>query len=289
MTDTAIATECSPNYSAKYAPCLEVETGQTFVMQSADRFAGLYAGEALDRAEVASVVGPVYVKGVSAGDLVEVHIEQIKPVTPYAYLLTSTGYGILGERIEPRVNRVEVDEARAEVLPGRSVPYKPMIGKLGLAPAEGEVQSSNYGDFGGALSNIHVGPGATIYLRAHHDGGLVFMDDVHAGMGDGEATSSALEMAASVSLRCEVANDETLTPPLVLTDREMLALGQAGDLDTATQNATDAMLDLLQKRLGVDLTEAAMIMGSAVDLRIAFAGAQPKKVYAAIARELLDL
>jgi len=76
---------------------------------------------------------------------------------------------------------------------------------------------------------------------------------------------------------------------MILTGSEALTLGQAPSLDEATDHAADAMLGLICRRLDTDLTEAAMVMGAAVDLRIAFAGGSPKKVYAAISRNLVDL
>jgi amidase len=288
MCDIATATHPAPNYSAAHVPCLTVESGQTFAIETADRFAGYYAGEPLDMNAVAAVVGPVRINGISAGDLVAVEIERIEPATSYAYLMASGRFGLLGDRIQNRTDRIAINEKEAQLVAGHAVPYRPMIGKLGLAPPQGEVGSS-YGDFGGALSNIHIGPGATVVLRAYHDGALLFLEDVHAGMGDGEATSSALEMAARVTLKCSVLEDESLAPPMILTKTEALTLGQGDDLDTATQNATDSMLDLIQRRLDVDLTQAAMVFGATVDLRIAFAGSKPKKVYAAVPRDLVGL
>lgn len=289
MSDTALANALVADYSAAHSPCLKVQAGESFQMQSADRFAAYYAGAPLDMALVTSLVGPVHIAGVSAGNLVAVEIVDIAPASSYAYLMASGRFGLLGDQVENRTHRIAVGRDRVELGPGRHIPYRPMIGKLGFAPAEGAVESSQYGDFGGALSNIHIGPGATVVLRAHHDGGLLFLEDVHAGMGDGEATSSALEMAAIVTLKCTVVENADLTPPMILTRSEALTLGQASDLDEATRLAADAMLTLIRRRLDVDLTEAAMVMGAAGDLRIAFVGGSPKKVYAAIPRELLRL
>ena len=60
-------------------------------------------------------------------------------------------------------------------------------------------------------------------------------------------------------------------------------------LDAAAQTATDAMLELIMTRRQVDLTDAAMLVGAAVDVRLAFFGASPRKAYAAIARELVGM
>jgi len=183
MSDIALATASVPDYSAAHAPCLRVRAEQAFEMQSADRFAAYYAGEQLDMKVVTSVVGPVHVDGVSPGDLVAVEIVDIAPASSYAYLMASSRFGLLGDQVDNRTHRLAVSRNRVELASGRSIPYRPMIGKLGFAPAEGAVESSQYGDFGGALSNIHAGPGASVFLRAYHDGGLLFLEDVHAGMG----------------------------------------------------------------------------------------------------------
>lgn len=283
------ARDAVPRYASSYAPCLTVTQGERFQMQSADRFSPLVRGESIDPKAAGSVVGPVAIEGIRAGDTVSIEILDIAPSTGEAYLLTSATYGILGERLERAARAVSVTRDGVELVPGAFTPYRPMIGKIGLAPpGEGE-ESHRYGDYGGALSNIHARPGATIYLRAHHDGGLLFLEDVHGGMGDGEATASAIEMPSVVQLRVQAVPPLPIEPPVIVTPEEVLTLGQADTLDEAAQRASEAMLSLMQRRLDIDLTQAAMVAGAAMDVRVAFLGSQPKKAYAAVSRGLMDL
>ena len=278
-----------PDNSAAHTPAIEVDQGELFCIRTNDRFAPAYAGGAPAADTVGALIGPVLVRGIRPGDVIGVEIVSIRASTPYAYVLTSHRYGMLGQRVEPRVQRVNVDAANVTLPSGLTTAYRPMIGKLGLAPPGQGVAGTQSGDYGGALSNTQLRPGATVYLRAYHDGGLLTLEDVHAGMGDGEATASAFEMAAEVTLRCVVGNELNIEPPIIITDTEVLTLGQAPTLDEAVEAATETMLALIQARTEADLTEAAMLVGSAVDLRIAFIGSTPKQAYAAIPKHLLGL
>jgi amidase len=278
-----------PDNSPHHSPALTVAQHDVFSIRTNDRFALAYEGQPPDPAMVGRLVGPVAIRGVEAGDLLAIEVMSIEPVTPYAYVLASSGYGLVKERLERRVQRVEVNERYVTLASGQQLPYRPMIGKLGLAPPRVAVPSTELGDYGGALSNTRAAPGSTIYLRAHNTEGLLSLEDVHAGMGDGEATSSAFEMAAQVTMRCSVANDVGLEPPVIVTEDYVLTLGQGDTLDQAVSAATDSMLELLQCRREIDLTEAAMLVGTAVDLRIAFVGGQPKKAYASVPRGLVRL
>ena len=276
-----------PDNSARHAPALTVAQGAAFTVKTADRFAGAYAGEPVDPAVVGALVGPVAIDGVRPGDVLAVEVLDILPANGLGYVITSHRYGLLGQRVEPRVKQVSVADGMVRWDERSSVPYRPMIGKLGLAPP-GEGESSNAcGDFGGALSNTRIAPGASVWLRAHHPGGLLSLEDVHAGMGDGEATASAFEMPAEVTLRCRVVEAAIFDPPVIVTNDEVMTLGQGDTLDAASGAALDAMLALIQARRGVDLTEAAMFAGTVVDIRVSFIGAQPRKAYAAIPRALV--
>ena len=283
------ASDSVPTYASTHPPALTVDPGETFVMRTNDRFAALADGGPRDPEQIGAVVGPVFVRGVSPDDRVSVEVVNIRPLTAYAYVLASSSYGILGDRVAARVQRVRVEGSSITLASGASTAYRPMIGKLGLAPPGGPLPTHDCGDFGGALSNTQIRPGARTVLRAHHPGGLLFLEDVHAGMGDGEATASAFEMAAEVTLKCTIETDSSLEPPMILTEDRALTLGIGESLDQAAEVATQKMLALIQQRSDADLTDAAMLVGAAVDLRVAFMGAQPKKVYAAIDRGLIGL
>ena len=276
-------------FSASHPPAMQVSPGEVFVLETADRFKSLYQGEAADPQLAASMVGPVSIRGAKPGHMLEVRVIDIVPATAHGFVLTSPGYGILGEAVATRTKRVKVHAGAVEWDDGKARGWRPMIGKIGLAPAAGARSNKASGQFGGAISSPDVGPGASLFLPVAAAGGLLCMEDVHARMGDGEATASAVEMAAKVRLCCQLHELDGRPLPLVVTPSEAVTHGQGDTLDEAAAAATHAMLALIRGRLGVDTTEAAMLVGSAVDLRISFMGAAPRKVRACIARRIVNL
>ena len=284
-----VAGHTVPDFCADYPPALRVKLDELFVVETNDRFAAAMAGEVLDARQIAAMAGPVHVARVVPGDVLAIEVCAIKPRTGFAYLLASPSYGVLGERIERRVHRVAIDDKEV-VLDGRcSLDLRPMIGKMGVAPAEGRIAGVECGAHGGALSNIELGPGATLLVRAQVQGGAIALEDVHARMGDGEATASAIELPAAVTLRCRVVDDVQLPLPMIMTPRAAITLGQGDSLDEAVDVALERMLSLIMSRNKVDLTQAAMWVGAAVDVRLAFLGARPRKAYAMAPRQLLGL
>lgn len=268
-------------------PALTVAIGEQFVVQSRDRFAGLARGEAVDRANVTRLVGPVFIDGIEAGQIVAVTIHAIGPVTGVGYLLGSPGYGVLGDDIETRVRTVDVTDSSVHLTDDLVLEARPMIGKLGLRAAS-DVNPVPFGANGGALSSISIAPGATVLLRAEHAGGGLCLEDVHARMGDAEATASAVEMPANVTLSVRPWDGDPagLSLPAVLNEDEVEVLAAGATLDEATLAASRLMADLLAARRGIDLTEAALLIGAAADLRICFVGARPVIVRAAVDRRL---
>lgn len=286
-----MATATVANFAPGTAPALRVPAGQPFTVHTRDRFASMPGGgERPSREAITALTGPVSIDGIKAGDVLAVSVLSIASSTGSAYLLGSPAYGVLGDQIEPRVNVIPVTERTVQLAPDLSLPYKPMIGKLGVA-TDAASDGAAFGDHGGALSTTELGPGATLLLAVHEDGGGVRLDDVHALMGDGESTASGVEMAARVRLKCErFSGDATGLPlPLLLTTKEVVVFGSGASLDAATDEATSRMLELLMVRRGIDRTEAALLFGAAADVRVSFVGSKPSIARVAFAREALRL
>jgi amidase len=145
------------------------------------------------------------------------------------------------------------------------------------------------GTFGGQLSNSQLGPGTTIFLPVAVEGGLLTIEDVHAKMGDGEIAGSAVEIAAEVTMRCTIAGELKLDRPLVVTPKEVQTMGEGETVEAAVRMALDELAHLLTERTGSDMTEAAMLVSIAADLRISEMGGKPCHVRAAMAREIVGM
>jgi amidase len=108
-------------------------------------------------------------------------------------------------------------------------------------------------------------------------------------MGDGEIAGSAVEIAAEVTLRCGIASELQLNQPLVVTQTEVQTMGEGETVEAAVRVALHELAQLLMKRTGADITEAAMLVSIAADLRISEMAGKPCHVRAAMAREILGM
>ena len=277
-------------YSAKHPPAIRIGPGETFIMETNDRFQGYTSPEDAPLDMLLSMTGPVYVAGTQPGDTLSVEILDIKPAVGYGWIVATPGRAVLKDRVhEWRRRKVMLEGDRVWFNERISFPYAPMIGRMGVAP-EGEAKPSNsVGPFGGAMSNTAVGPGATVYLPVFVEEALLTIEDVHAAMGDGESATSAVEMAAEVTLRVDIATHLQVERPLVITRDALMTTGEGSTMEVASRMAVDEMATLLMGRLGLDAVDAAMLVSVAVDARFSYIGGAPYRAKAIIPRSLLGL
>lgn len=276
-------------FDATHPPAARVQAGEVFVMETNDRFRDWNAGGEWPMEQLTVMTGPVYIEGVQPGQVLAVEVLDIKASQGFGYVLTIPGFGLLKEQVEFRKKVVPIEGNRIRYSDTLSLPFVPNISKIGVAPAEGSQPSGACGAFGGQLSNSQLGPGSTVFLPVFVEGGLLTIEDVHAKMGDGEATASAVEIAATVTLRCHIAPELPLSQPLVITQDEVQTMGSGETAEAAARAALDELARLLVERTDADMTEAAMLVSVAADLRISEMAGSPCHIRAAMKREILGL
>jgi amidase len=145
----------------------------------------------------------------------------------------------------------------------------PMIGTLACAP-EWEVRSSwsGQGSWGGNLDVTDSGIGSSVFLSAHHDGGMLFVGDVHGCQGEGEYAGVADECRAEVTLRVRHANEEVLSAPRLVTPDRIIALGLGRPLEHAVEQAIRHLMEWLRQSFDFTDTEAYRIVSLHPDFRI---------------------
>ena len=276
-------------FDATHPPAARVRPGDVFVMETNDRFRDWHDAKAWPMEQLTVMTGPVFVEGVQPGQVLTVDILDVRPTQGFGYVIAIPGYGMFKDKVEFRKKIVPIEGNQVRYSDTITLPFAPMVGKLGVAPAQGSLPSNASGAFGGTLTNTQIGPGSTVYLPVFAEGGLLTIEDVHARMGDGEAAGSAVEMAAEVTMRCGVASELKLTRPLVVTRDEVLTLGEGETVEAAAQVALEGLTNLLMERTKVDLTEAAMLVSIAADVRISYIGGTPYQVRAAMGRQIVGL
>ncbi|MGE5703359.1 MAG: acetamidase/formamidase family protein, partial [Clostridia bacterium] len=151
----------------------------------------------------------------------------------------------------------------------RAYPIKPMIGVIGVSPAEGTISTVHPGAHGGNLDCKEITEGATIYLPVFVPGGKLALGDFHALMGDGEVAASGVEIGGRVQLHVELIKGVSEGTPVVEDEDHFYVLYTAQKLDEACEKATEAMFRFLQKRMPeLEPNDIVAMMGIVGDIRI---------------------
>jgi len=266
-------TQCVFTLSADAAPATRVPDGAVVELETADCYSD-QVRQPSDRLEnvgwdrINPATGPVFVEGAKPGDVLAVEVQSIV-TDAQGVMAVSDGSGVLADRFAGTACHIVPIAGGAVLLPGGvSVPLRPMIGVLGVAPAGDGVPTGTPGAHGGNMDTALIGEGATVFLPVSAPGALLAAGDLHAAMGDGEICGTGVEVAGRVRLRPAVRRDLRLTNPVVATPDGVATVASAPSLDEAATVATRDMADLLTARLGLEVATAAMVMSAAGDLRI---------------------
>jgi amidase len=264
---------------ASLQPALRVQAGEPFTVETEDASSGhLTAGDLPPTPENTPYVshvpakanpvgGPVFVDGVSGGGRVKAEILEIN-LAPWGVAYNQPPCSPLGnaadwaEAREYFLVRVEQRDGEAVVSDRLRWPLSPMIGTLACAP-EWEVRSSGSGQgpWGGNLDVADYRAGATVTLNAYHDGGLLFVGDVHGCQGDGEYFGTAVESRAEVVLRASPAEGPPLPAPRVETEERIVALGIDRPLEAAAWAAALHLMEWLVEEFGYSRRDAYLTVG----------------------------
>lgn len=235
--------------SADAEPVAEVDPGEPFVVETlnayGDRFQDMAQLLALMRNKANKhhpLTGPIRVKGAKAGEALKVVLRSITPYEMAQSLSQSAGAEplkdpLFGDR-SPVLGSVQRQRGRITGIAYNTLllPYDPMLGIVGTAPATGTIRTGHGGRTGGNLDLPFVRPGSTIYLPVEREGAWLYLGDAHALQAYGELGGIALECSADVELvvtRCRPAAgwldpDPYIDavadgPPLLITGAEPLS------------------------------------------------------------------
>jgi len=203
-----------------------------------------------------ALAGPFAVGGAKAGQTLVIHIDEVTP----------RGWGETFGDGERFAWALEGD--RWTCGPHR-VASAPFLGVIGMPPPEpGEHSTIPPRRWGGNIDCKLLVAGTTLYLPIPVDGALLMAGDCHGAQGDGEVSGTAIEAPlARATLTLDV-SDLDLRMPIARAHGAWLAFGFDEDLDAAAAQATETMLDLMERELGLSRKEALALASVAVDLHV---------------------
>jgi amidase len=208
------------SFSAQQEPILSVRAGAgDRISFRTDDLAYAQMEETRDLAQVTvtinPVTGPVFVEGAEPGDALAVTIHDIELAEEgWSVYIPGAGAlaGVMGSAM--LVRRVPVREGRVHLLPTLDVPVAPMLGCIGVAPADGDASTvmPSY-PTGGNMDLTYAQPGATVFLPVQVPGAPLSIGDVHAVMSRGESSFVAIEIAGAATVSLDVVPKLNLTTP----------------------------------------------------------------------------
>ncbi|WP_353097301.1 acetamidase/formamidase family protein [Tissierella praeacuta] len=233
--------------------------------------------------------GPIYVEGAEPGDLLQVKILSID-VDNKGVAAVVPNEGVLGDQVsKPLIRVVDIEDDHA-IFQGIKLPIRPMIGVIGVAPAEGDGEWATDSPWkhGGNMDTNDIVTGSTLYFPVNQKGALLALGDCHAIMGDGEICFTGLEVPAEVTLEINLIKDRTVKWPLLETDVYTMVIASGDNLDSALYEATSETVKYLKNSLGLEWEEAYMLTSLAVDLKISQVVDPKKTVRAAIPKHIIS-
>ncbi len=261
------------SFSPAHQAVAELTPGETIVVETADCFGGQVhsqgqSPETIDRTRVNPVSGPFFITGAEPGDALEVEILDIN-LAGQGFMMVAPGMGRLGKLVkEPRLLVCELNGNSALFAPGISLPLKPMLGVIGVAPEKGEIPSHTPGTHGGNLDTREVRPGNSIPLPVSCSGALLGLGDVHASMGDGELGGTGIEASAEVRFKVHLHKQANISGPRVTSPQGTYLVHSAPTLGRAIDAACKDAVDYIRSSTSLPREEAAMLVSACCDLQI---------------------
>jgi len=259
-------------FDASLTPMLEIDSGDTVTFETGDAaYERLSKGETVEAIGLENfnaVTGPVFVRGAEPGDALKIEILDVQVTRAWSVWLPD--FGGLGKHTKDiGVKQILLKDGRAYINNRLSVDIKPMIGCIGVAPAEGKGSTFMPAyPFGGNMDLREMSPGTTLYLPVFVPGALLAMGDLHAAMGVAEPTWVSLEASGSATLKISLEKNAKLNYPRLRVGTSTYCLGMADTLEKAHQIALDEAYDLLINERGLEPFDAYAFASAVVDMRL---------------------
>ncbi|HEX9198268.1 MAG TPA: acetamidase/formamidase family protein [Acidobacteriaceae bacterium] len=261
-------------YSAAEPPNLHIFPGDTVNTRTMDNARDtkiIHHGTGGD-----ANIGPFYIEGALPGDTLVVKIVKLRTNKPIGrqgsrfnqYAVTQA-YS-LAAQYDPNFNgswEQYPDEGIAKLppspgLPHLTIPLKPMLGCISVAPP-GEEQwgGTDLGPFGGNMDYNDNAQGTTLYFPVFHPGALLGMGDAHGAMGDGEVVGTGLETSVDITFTVDVIKGYATPQVRAETKDYLISFGVSGSVPDSIQLATTQLAEWVKHDYELNDSEVALLFG----------------------------
>lgn len=288
-------------YSGRTPPALRIAPGDRVRTRTLDN-EGRDAARQWRGMPGNPLTGPFHVEGAMPGDTLVVHLERVALNRDTAHMYGGTldqkaVQGGYAQEAAPGWGRTWILDRKKGVarlekpgdrLAALELELRPMVGSIGVAPPLNQALfAGDVGFHGGNMDYRRHVAGSTIYLPVWRAGALLSLGDGHALQGDGEISGQGLETSLDVELRVELVKGKSLGQVWSEDADFVMVSGIDNSLDSALQMATTGMARWLKERYGLNDSEVATLLGSAIEYDVAEIVDPRPHVVARIAKKVL--
>ena len=261
------------------APVLTVDPGEEFEIET-QMNRGPWIDTHPDREIIeAKLTGPnpssgcVFVNGAACGQMLSVSIGRID-LGPVGYTRFSGSTGAMPGRLGSsaigyQAKIVQIDNGMIRWSDTLSIPVRPMIGFVGVAPEKERHHHGWAGYWGGNFDIQEVTTGATVHLPVYVPGALLHIGDMHAIQGDGEICGAGgIETEGFVRVKCILHDKpQSMSYPRIENDTHIIAVGVDKPAEDAFRIALENLILWMEESYSFSRGEAYMLLAQVMEAR----------------------
>lgn len=270
-------------YSAAEPPVLHIFPGDTVTTRTIDQ-AGRDAQATRHGTGGDANTGPFFIEGALPGDTLVVKLLKVevnKPVgrqgsrfnqhaVTQAYALSAKYDPSFNGSWQQDTSTMTATLPASTGLPHLTIPLKPMLGCISVAPpGEEQDTGTDLGVFGGNLDYNDNVEGTTLYFPVYHPGALLGMGDAHGAMGDGEVVGTGLETSTDVTFTVDVIRGYSTPQVRAETKDYLISFGVSGSVPDSIQLATTQLAEWIKHDYNLTDGEVALFFGDVLKYDIA--------------------
>lgn len=252
---------------------LHIDPGEKVILETEDCFCyqitsdEVVLNEDFDYSRINPATGPIFINRCEPGDVLEIIIEKIE-ISSQGAVEVFPGWGPLGDKVTKAETKIVPIKDGMAIFNHISLPVKPMIGVIGVAPSDDPVPCGSPGPHGGNMDTADIVAGNKLFLPVFVPGAGLALGDLHAVMGDGEVGGTGVEIRGEVTIKVNVLKDINLTHPILESEEDYYLINSALTLDEAIKINTEKVVEFIKEKSSLNWNQSYMMAGIATDLKI---------------------
>jgi acetamidase/formamidase len=267
-------------FSRHNEPRLTITSGESVLVETEDAFSGQIRSND-DRRDKSKrplgnpQSGPILIEGAQPGDTLAVKIESIEPSIGQCATRTSDPKQLcewLGDDCPHGTHVCPIRDGKIHWSEEVAIPYTPMLGCIGTAPAFGVPTTGPAGPHGGNMDIIETCPGNTVYLPVFVEGAYLYLGDAHAAMGHGELSASGLEMPSNTTITVELISGKQIAGPRIESPTEIMTIATGCPMERASAEAFAQLILWMEADYGWNRWRAYDILTHVAKISVGYYG-----------------